>query len=88
MLSGSSWTLPESATGDEVITAAFTFVASVEAIVQTGARPVFVDIDPATSCIDPTKIEAAITSKTKAIQPIHLFGQLADVNAITRSPKA
>ncbi len=69
--------------GDEVITSAFTFVASVETIVQTGARPVFVDIDPASFCIDPTKIEAAITPKTKAIQPIHLFGQLADVTAIT-----
>jgi len=69
--------------GDEVITAAFTFVASVETIVQTGARPVFVDIDPATFCIDPKKIEAAITPQTKAIQPVHLFGQLADVTAIT-----
>jgi len=69
--------------GDEVITSAFTFVASVETIVQTGARPVFVDIDPATFCIDPKKIEAAITPKTKAIQPIHLFGQLADVKSIT-----
>ncbi len=68
--------------GDEVITVAFTFVASVETIVQTGARPVFVDIDPATYCIDPKKIEAAITSKTKAIQPVHLFGQLADMSAI------
>lgn len=69
--------------GDEVVTAAFTFVASVETIVQTGARPVFVDIDPATFCIDAAKIEAAITPKTKAIQPIHLFGQLANVKTIT-----
>jgi len=69
--------------GDEVITSAFTFVASVETIMQTGAKPVFVDIDPATFCIDPAKIEAAITPNTKAIQPIHLFGQLADVDAIT-----
>ena len=68
--------------GDEVITTAFTFVASVETIVQTGARPVFVDIDPATFCIDPSKIAAAITPRTKAIQPIHLFGQLADVKTI------
>jgi len=66
----------------EVITSSFTFVASVETIVQTGAKPVFVDIDPATFCIDPAKIEAAITPRTKAIQPIHLFGQLADVAAI------
>lgn len=68
--------------GDEVITSTFTFVASVEVIVQTGARPVFVDIDPVTFCIDPAKIAAAITPNTKAIQPIHLFGQLADVTAI------
>jgi dTDP-4-amino-4,6-dideoxygalactose transaminase len=70
--------------GDEVITAAFTFVASVETIVQTGARPVFADIEATTFCIDPAKIEAAITPKTKAIQPIHLFGQLADMTAINQ----
>ena len=68
--------------GDEVITTAFTFVASVETIAQLGAVPVFVDIDPTTYCIDPAKIEAAITSRTKAILPIHLFGQLADMKAI------
>lgn len=68
--------------GDEVITTAFTFVASVETIAQIGAIPVFVDIDPETYCIDPAKIEAAITPKTKAILPIHLFGQLADMKAI------
>ncbi|HWA82663.1 MAG TPA: DegT/DnrJ/EryC1/StrS family aminotransferase [Fimbriimonadaceae bacterium] len=69
--------------GDEVITTAFTFVASTETIVQTGATPVFVDIDPVTYNIDPSKIEAAITPRTKAIMPIHLFGQIADVDAIT-----
>ncbi|MFQ3586471.1 MAG: DegT/DnrJ/EryC1/StrS family aminotransferase [Fimbriimonadaceae bacterium] len=68
--------------GDEVVTTAFTFVASVETIVQTGAKPVFVDIDPDTFQIDPNKIEAAITPRTKAILPIHLFGQLCDVEAI------
>lgn len=68
--------------GDEVITTAFTFVASTETIVQTGATPVFVDIDPATFNIDPSKIEAAITPRTKAIMPIHLFGQLCDVEAV------
>jgi dTDP-4-amino-4,6-dideoxygalactose transaminase len=68
--------------GDEVITTAFTFVASVETIVQTGATPVFVDIDPATFMMDPAKIEAAITPRTKAILPIHLFGQLCDVTKI------
>lgn len=68
--------------GDEVITTAFTFVASTETIVQTGATPVFVDIDPITFMIDPAKIEAAITPKTKAILPIHLFGQMANMKAI------
>lgn len=74
--------------GDEVITTAFTFVASVETIVQTGAKPVFVDIDPETYMIDPAKIEAAITPRTKAILPIHLFGQLCDVVAIGNIAKA
>ena len=73
--------------GDEVITTAFTFVASAETIAQTGAKPVFVEIDPATFMIDPSRIEAAITSKTKAILPIHLFGQMADVDAITAIAK-
>ncbi|MBA4294210.1 transcriptional regulator [bacterium] len=68
--------------GDEVITTAFTFVATAETVVQLGAIPVFVDIDRETMCIDPAKIEAAITAKTKAILPVHLFGQLADVTAI------
>ncbi|MBX3113021.1 MAG: DegT/DnrJ/EryC1/StrS family aminotransferase [Fimbriimonadaceae bacterium] len=68
--------------GDEVITTAFTFVATVETIAQLGAVPVFVDIDRETMCIDPSKIEAAITPKTKAIMPVHLFGQLVDVKAI------
>jgi dTDP-4-amino-4,6-dideoxygalactose transaminase len=68
--------------GDEVITTAFTFVASTETIVQTGAVPVFVDIDPATFMIDARQIEAAITPRTKAIMPIHLFGQIADMPAI------
>ena len=73
--------------GDEVITTAFTFVASVETIVQTGATPVFVDIEPATFMMDPSKIEAAITAKTKAILPIHLFGQLFDVVRIAEIAK-
>lgn len=68
--------------GDEVITTAFTFVASVETIVQTGARPVFVDIDPKTFQMDPGKIESAITARTKALLPIHLFGQICDMPAI------
>lgn len=68
--------------GDEVVTTAFTFVASVEVIVQTGATPVFVDIDEATFMIDVDQIEAAITPRTKAIMPIHLFGQLCEIRRI------
>lgn len=68
--------------GDEVITTAFTFVASVETIMQTGATPVFVDIEDATFQMDVSKIEAAITPRTKAILPIHLFGQLCAIRSI------
>lgn len=68
--------------GDEVITTAFTFVATAEVVAQLGAVPVFVDIDRDTMCIDPAKIEAAITPKTKAIMPVHLFGQMVDIAAI------
>lgn len=70
--------------GDEVITSAFTFVATVETIIQTGARPVFVDIRAEDQMIDPDLIEAAITSKTKAIMPVHLWGQVADMTKINR----
>jgi len=68
--------------GDEVITPSFTFVASVETIVQTGATPVFVDIETAGFGLDPEKIEAAITPRTKAILPVHLFGQLCRIDEI------
>lgn len=68
--------------GDEVITTAFTFVASVETIMQTGATPVFVDIEDATFHIDVSKIQAAITGRTKAILPIHLFGQLCAIREV------
>ena len=69
--------------GDEVITTAFTFIATAEAIKYVGAIPVFVDIDPRTFNICPKAIEAAITSKTKAVMPVHLFGQPADMTAIS-----
>jgi len=68
--------------GDEVITTPFTFIATGEMIVLLGAIPVFVDIDPRTYNIDPDKIEAAITPKTKAIMPVSLYGQCADFDII------
>ena len=68
--------------GDEVITAPFTFFATAESVSIVGAKPVFVDIDPNTYCINPELIEDAITKKTKAVIPVHLFGQCADMDAI------
>lgn len=68
--------------GDEVITVPMTFIATVEAISRTGAKPVFVDIDPRTYTMDPLKLEAAITDNTRAIIPVHLFGQCADMDPI------
>ncbi|QSV45575.1 DegT/DnrJ/EryC1/StrS family aminotransferase [Geobacter benzoatilyticus] len=68
--------------GDEVITSPFTFIATAEAIRYVGAVPVFVDVLPDSFNIDPAKIEAAITPKTRAILPVHIFGQPADLSAI------
>jgi dTDP-4-amino-4,6-dideoxygalactose transaminase len=68
--------------GDEVITVPFTFVATVAAIHYAGARTVFVDIDPRSYTMDPARIEAAITPRTKAIIPVHLYGQPADMDPI------
>ncbi len=73
--------------GDEVITTPFTFIATAEAILYVGAKPVFVDIDPKTFNIDPEQVAAAITEKTRAIIPVHLFGQPADMGALTALAK-
>ena len=73
--------------GDEVITSPFSFVASANSILYVNAKPVFVDIDPLTYNIDPTKIEAKITKKTKAILVVHIFGQPCDMDPILRLAK-
>ena len=68
--------------GDEVIVPAMTFIATALGVSQAGARPVFVDVEPETALLDPAKIEAAITPRTKAILPVHLYGQCADMGPI------
>jgi dTDP-4-amino-4,6-dideoxygalactose transaminase len=73
--------------GDEVITVSMTFTATSAAISYTGAVPVFVDVDPLSFTIDPAQIEAKITSRTKAIMPVHLYGQSADMDAIMEIAK-
>jgi UDP-2-acetamido-2-deoxy-ribo-hexuluronate aminotransferase len=73
--------------GDEVITTPFTFIATAEVIAFLGAKPIFVDIDEKSYNIDPTKIESVITEKTKAIMPVSLYGQCADMDAINEIAK-
>ncbi len=68
--------------GDEVITTPFTFVATTEMIVLLGAKPIYIDIDPATYNLDPSKVETAITKHTKAIIPVHLYGQSVDMDPL------
>ncbi len=73
--------------GDEVITTAMTFVSTANVIIHTGAIPVFVDIDPQTLTIDPAAVEAAVTSKTKAVIPVHFAGQSCDMDALKQIAK-
>ncbi|MCE3234064.1 MAG: WecE [Vampirovibrio sp.] len=70
--------------GDEVITTPFSYMATSESIVRAGAKPVFVDIEPDTMNMDVSLLEAALTSKTKAVLPVHIFGQAANMDEITR----
>ena len=68
--------------GDEIITPSFTYIATTEVMALLGLKPIFIEVDPNTFCIDPSKIREAITSKTKAIVPVHLYGQAAPMNEI------
>ena len=68
--------------GDQVILPALTYVATANAVTYTGAEPVFADIDPWTWCLDPTAVEAAVTSRTRGIIPVHLYGHPADMDSL------
>jgi dTDP-4-amino-4,6-dideoxygalactose transaminase len=74
--------------GDEVVTTPYTFVATATSIARLGARAVFVDIDPVTYALDATHLDAAITPRTRAIMPVHLFGQMADMGAVISAAAA
>lgn len=71
--------------GDEVIVPAFTWIATANAVLYCGATPVFVDVDPVTFNLDPARVAPAVTEKTRAILPVHLFGRCADMDAIARA---
>ncbi len=70
--------------GDEVVVPSFSFAATANAVALTGARPVFADIDPVTYCLDPASVEAAVTPRTAAVMPVHLFGHPADMSRLQR----
>ena len=72
---------------DEIITTPFTFISTSNSIIISGGKPVFVDIDPETYLIDPNKIEEAITPKTKAIMPVHLYGRICEMDKINAIAK-
>ena len=83
----SIWSLYNYPKGSEVITTPFTFVSTTHAIVRSGLIPIFCDVDPNTYCIDPKKIEELITDKTVAICPVHVYGNMCDVEAIEQIAK-
>src|SRR5207253_1850193 len=74
--------------GDEILIPAMTFIATAEPVVQLGARPIFVDIDPRTYNMDPRSLEAKVSGRSKAIVVVHLYGQPADLDAISDIAKA